>query len=113
MRTEHDMVTPAQVADYLLATSRQRGEPLSNLKLQKLIYYAQAWHLALYNKPLFNEDFEAWIHGPVLPSQYHRFKDNSWQPIMDKVELPELPSAVRKHLDEILSVFGTETAIAL
>lgn len=107
------MVRPNDVADYLLAVSRERGEVLTNLKLQKLLYYAQAWYLALYDKPLFNEDFEAWVHGPVLPSQYQRFKTYTWQPITHTIEKPELPAKIAAHLDQILSVFGTETAIAL
>ncbi len=42
------------------------GELISNLKLQKLLYYAQGFHLALYDKLLFSEDIEAWQHGPVV-----------------------------------------------
>ena len=107
------VTTAAYVADYLLVKARERGEPLSNLKLQKLLYYAQAWYLALHDRPLFAEDFEAWVHGPVLPSQYHRFKAAAWMPIDEPVDEPGLPSAVKKFLDEILDVFGVETAIAL
>lgn len=108
-----DLVAPKRVADYLLTASRERGEVLTNLKLQKLLYYAQAWFLATNGKPLFQEDFEAWVHGPVLPSQYHRFKGHSWKPITAKVVRPELTRSVRKHLDAILDVFGSDSAIAL
>lgn len=69
-----DLIIPNSVSDYLLVENRERGENLTNLKLQKLLYYAQAWHLALRNAPLFDEDFQAWVHGPVLPSQYLRFR---------------------------------------
>lgn len=48
---------------------------MTNLKVQKLVYYAQAWHLALKNKPLFNEDFQAWVHGPVIPELYFKYKE--------------------------------------
>ncbi len=54
-------------------------EPMSNKKLQKLCYYAQAWYLALNNEPLFNERFEAWIHGPVCPDLYHNYKHNGYR----------------------------------
>lgn len=110
---DSDLVTPDMVADYLLAASRERGEVLTNLKLQKLLYYAQAWHLAIEDKPLFGEDFEAWVHGPVLPSQYQRFKRFTWKPIMSPIEKPVLASSIERHLDEILAVFGTDSAIAL
>ena len=39
--------------------------PMSHLKLQKILFYCQAYHLAYFDKALFNEDFEAWVHGPV------------------------------------------------
>lgn len=50
------------------------GESITPLKLQKLVYYAQAWSLS-FNKSLFEEDFQAWVHGPVIPSLYVHFKE--------------------------------------
>jgi uncharacterized phage-associated protein len=108
-----DLVAPAVVADYLLVECRERGEVLTNLKLQKLIYYAQAWELALRNRELFAEDCQAWIHGPVVPSQYHRFRDFQWRPITAEISRPALPEDVRSHLNEIVDVFGTDSAVAL
>ena len=107
------MFEPAKIADYLIMESRDRGELLTNLKLQKLLYYAQAWFLANRDEPLFAENFQAWIHGPVLPSQYHRFKEYTWRPITEDIDAPELPEHVIEHLDEVLDVFGSESAIAL
>jgi uncharacterized phage-associated protein len=101
------------VADYLLTQAREAGELLTNLKLQKLLYYAQAWHLALRDRELFSEDFRAWVHGPVLLSQYHRFKDFKWASITAEIEPPDLSGELTEHLDMILEVFGPETAIAL
>ena len=43
------MLAPSTLSSFLLCESRERGEILTNLKLQKLLYYAQAWHLALFN----------------------------------------------------------------
>ena len=40
-------------------------ESMTHLKLQKLCYYAQAWYLTIYGQRLFNEEFQAWLHGPV------------------------------------------------
>lgn len=48
--------------------------PVSAVKFQKLIYYAQAWHLAWHSKPLFNEEIEAWNMGPVVPQLYAAHK---------------------------------------
>jgi uncharacterized phage-associated protein len=105
---------PKTVADFLLVESRERGDILTNLKLQKLIYYAQAWYLALHDKSLFDEDMQAWVHGPVLPSQYHRFSQYKWQPIVADVERPAIvDTTIVSHLLEVVDVFGTETAVAL
>lgn len=47
---------------------------VSPLKLQKLMYYAQGWTIAYTNHNLFDNDFEAWKHGPVIPQVYHKYK---------------------------------------
>lgn len=55
------------VADYFLVlVDRENGDSITQLKLQKLMYFAQGMHLKLYNKPLFQEEIEAWEHGPVV-----------------------------------------------
>ncbi|GGK45319.1 Panacea domain-containing protein [Salinarimonas ramus] len=113
MQIVEKTVQPATIADFLLVSAREAGELLTNLKLQKLLYYAQAWRLALTDEPLFSEDFEAWVHGPVLPSQYHRFKDFRWMPITAPVDMPRVDEDLARHLDEILRVFGPESAVAL
>jgi uncharacterized phage-associated protein len=56
-------------------------KPVTPLKLQKLIYYAHGWHLALRDNPLIDELVEAWEFGPVIPSVYHEFKDFGNRPI--------------------------------
>ena len=72
-------------ADYLIrqAIDDDSGDLLTNLKLQKLLYYAQGCHLAVYGKPLFGEDIEAWDWGPVVPEVYHSFKVCGRHPIDD------------------------------
>lgn len=49
------------------------GDGLTNLKLQKLLYYQQGYHLAAFNSPLFDDDIEAWMYGPVVPSVYNEY----------------------------------------
>lgn len=106
-------VNANKIADYLLCESRYRGEVLTHLKLQKLMYYAQAWSITARDQELFSEDFQAWVHGPVLLSQYARFRDFGWKPIDLDVKRPDLDEDVRDHLDEIVNVFGAESAVAL
>jgi uncharacterized phage-associated protein len=50
------------------------GDIISNLKLQKLLYYMQGFHLAIFNKPLFQEDVVAWSYGPVVREVYQEYK---------------------------------------
>src|SRR5690606_28223588 len=60
------MVTIFDVVNYFLRkVDKTSGSSMTPLKLQKLVYYAQAWHLAFYGTKLFNEEFQAWVHGPV------------------------------------------------
>ncbi|TXD48137.1 Panacea domain-containing protein [Polaribacter sp. IC063] len=51
--------------------------PMSHLKLQKLLFYCQAYHLATFDESLFEEDFEAWVHGPVCRSVFDTLKGKS------------------------------------
>jgi uncharacterized phage-associated protein len=94
-------VTYVDIAEYFIAFSNTVNTSITNLKLQKLVYYAQAWHLALFNRPLFQGNFQAWTHGPVLPTLYYRYKEFSGRPI----ELPELDE---EHLDQLEQKFGTD-----
>lgn len=102
-----------ETACYVLWYGREHGEPISNLKLQKLLYYAQAWHLALYDRPLFTERLEAWVHGPAVPPVYGAFKEWGWKPIEADVKVPDCDKETRAHLDEVLDVYGGLTAVYL
>ncbi|MFE4353876.1 Panacea domain-containing protein [Peribacillus butanolivorans] len=70
------MISALKVARFLifLKENDQRGLELSNLKLQKLLYYCQGYYLARYGKPLFEETIEAWRYGPVVPKVYFHYK---------------------------------------
>lgn len=52
----------------------QKGDTVSHKKLQKLLYYVDAWHLVNFGKPIVDEDFQAWVHGPVIPELYQKLK---------------------------------------
>ena len=102
-----------QVAQNIIGFSHEHGDPISNLKLQKLLYYAQAWYLALYDVPLFDDPIEAWVHGPVVPSVYGKYKGWSWRPIDIEPEEEEFDSQTRNHLDEVMDVYGGLSAYDL
>lgn len=88
------------IANYFIWLAKETGSFVSNLKLQKLVYYSQAWHLALHDAPLFSEDFQAWVHGPVIPELYQKYKVFGWQPIIEDVA-PQLPTSVLEFLDGV------------
>lgn len=90
-----------EIADYFIWLANETGSFISHLKLQKLVYYAQAWHLALYNSPLFEEDFQAWVHGPVIPELYQKYQSFNWQPILKEVDFPQLPQNILAFLEEV------------
>ncbi len=94
------MLSCFDIANYFIWLANETGSFISNLKLQKLVYYAQAWHLAIHKKLLFEEDFEAWVHGPVIPSLYQKYKSFGWQPILEDAA-PQLPEDVSRFLDEV------------
>ena len=79
-------ITSLAIADFFLTKQR-----LTPKKLQKLTYYAYAWFIALHNQgqedisnSLFLEEPEAWLHGPVFPSLYQKYKEYGWHEIPKK-----------------------------
>lgn len=58
-----------------LSLSGDEKDPLTNLRLQKLLYYAQAWSLILRESELFSDDLQAWRWGPVVPAVYRKLPD--------------------------------------
>jgi uncharacterized phage-associated protein len=94
--------------------SYKKGD-LTNKKLQKLLYYTQAWSLVFRNKPLFKEKIEAWIHGPAIPSVYAHYKhygrlkidfdENDIEPLLKKFDKEE-----KELIDLIWNVYGEKDA---
>lgn len=70
-----------EVANYVLDRCQTVGRSVSNLSLQKIVYFCHSWSLATLDRPLFREQFEAWPLGPVMPYLYREFKDFGDGPI--------------------------------
>lgn len=103
----------SNVADYFLAKAEESEDGLSNLKLQKLVYYTQAFHLALYESPLFDEDICAWSHGPVIPELYQKYKEHGSGNIpfeAKNTDFDKFDGDVVDLLDEIYEVYGQYSA---
>ncbi|KFK95043.1 MULTISPECIES: Panacea domain-containing protein [unclassified Serratia (in: enterobacteria)] len=96
-------------------------DDLSPMKLQKLIFFVQSWHLKIYDEPLVDEFFAKWPYGPVIPSLYHDVKSYGSRSITTpistlvnaepgfKIVTPKVPSSdtrTNKLIDKIVSVYG-------
>ena len=92
---------------YDLANWFLHKSSMPHKKLQKLCYYAVAWHYALYNSILVNDDeFEAWVHGPVSPTLWFEYKDYGWAPIPRFDEKPALDIDTEDFLQIVYNTYG-------
>ena len=69
------------LAKYLIARSDNVGDLIANKKLQKLLYYTKAWGLVYFADGIIDDQFEAWVHGPVCPSVYVEYKPFGYKPL--------------------------------
>lgn len=95
---------------FLAAVDRDAGDAITPLKLQKLIYYAQAWFLALEGRPLFRDRIEAWAHGPVCRTVYERYRDYGWGSIPAPEDDIDLKQDEIEHLEMIMDAYGDMSA---
>ena len=107
------MLSAIKVAQYFLAQmDDESGDTISNLKLQKLLYYAQGVHLALIGKKLFQERIKAWVHGPVVPEEWHHVKKcgDGNIPRPKTLDFGTYTGKQRETMDEVYRVFGQFSA---
>lgn len=87
------------------------SEYITNLKLQKLLYYAQGFCLAKMDTPLFEEDFLAWEHGPVIRKIYDKYKANGANGIKYEEDFKvDIDFETEKILEEVYEKYGQYTA---
>lgn len=104
------------IANKIIAkTDTEHGDSISNLKLQKMLYYMQGFHLAYFGTPLFEDDIVAWQYGPVIPSVYANFKSFG----KGNISLPEDENIIKLTPDEeslfaeVYEVYGQFSAVKL
>lgn len=88
----------ASVFDVAVAILEKSG-PMTAMKLQKLVYYCQAWHLVWEDKPMFPERIEAWASGPIVPDLYAAHK-GKFKICADDIRL----YCVDREWDRIISI---------
>lgn len=117
------MYCPKSIANYFLELAHAKGESISPMKLQKLVYYAHGWYAGYTHKPLINEAVEAWPYGPVIPSLYHEFKRFGAGDIKGKAFDSGLQGRaavatpadqdIRRFLDKVWNSYGGYTGVTL
>ena len=107
------MASVHDVADYFLdKQDEDAGEVITHLKLQKLLYYAQGFQLALTGDQLFGPTIKAWAHGPVVPVVWAKYKKYESAPLPRPrfLDPAKLSDDERELLDEVWAVFGQYSA---
>jgi len=109
-----NMQSALNVAQYFLAKidPKKNENDISNLKLQKLLYYAQGCSLAMLNRPLFKEKIKKWEHGPVIPEVYETFKENGSAPIPTTTSPEKVlyDDSIKELLDTVYHEYGQFSA---
>jgi uncharacterized phage-associated protein len=102
------MANMYDVARYIL----QKQGSMSAMKLQKLMYYSQAWHLVWEENELFSQDFQAWANGPVIPELYnvHRGLFRVDAATFQGYGQGSMTAEEEKNVDKVLSFYGDKSA---
>lgn len=113
------------VANCILDLAERQSISISQLKLQKLLYFCQGWHLVDYGQPIILDDFEAWAYGPVVRSVRDQFRSFGRRPITGRCLFFNLRAGIyeerdysfdqksRSFFDFILASYGHLSPIAL
>lgn len=100
------MANVFDVAKYIL----QKQGAMTTMKLQKLVYYSQAWSLVWNEKPLFTEEIQAWVSGPVVRELYDVHKGVFIVSDIPKGEANNLKPEEKETIDAVLGAYGDKTA---
>ena len=106
------------IARYFIAKAYEDGREnsMTNMKIQKLLYYSQSLHLALQEEPLFLDEIQAWRYGPVCPPAYRFYSrfEAEQLPVPSQTDLIEqMSSEQRDLLEEVWLYFGEHHAYTL
>ena len=109
--------TADSIANFLIHLASQRvvgdseeREGITNLKLQKVLYFVQACSLAQTGKPLFTDPIEAWEYGPVVPTIYKKYKEHGSNPITLEKYTDSLPDKTKESVSDVWKTFGGYSA---
>lgn len=103
------------VANFMVYIMADAFDDLTNMKINKLLYFAQGHYLREYGKPLFDDRIEAWNHGPVVPSVYDAYKSYGDAPIReyDMSTIDDITPEAERILFGVARKYGKYTASSL
>lgn len=111
-----EKIDSIELSKYIISKMYIKGKKINHLKLQKLLYYIEAWHLVYTEEALIEDDFEAWLHGPVVRKVWNLYK--SYSVMFD--DLPDVtPSKINlteeqeQIIDDVLDEYGDKTGYYL
>lgn len=109
------MLTAKDISEYFIYKASIDEDIITNLKIQKLLYYTQGFSLAMFDAPVFKEAIQKWTHGPVIPEIYHLYKEHGAGaiPSIEKIDYTKYGEKIVGLLDEIYSVYGQFSGWAL
>lgn len=116
MSEKESKYSAENIAEWFLNKNRiqmnfEDSEYITNLKLQKLLYYAQGTYLAKKDEPLFNDNFLAWEHGPVIRKIYDKYKSNGSDGIRYNEDFKiDIDEETERILEEVYNEYGQYTA---
>ena len=88
-------------------------EYITNLKLQKLLYYVQAICLITFNKKAFSSKILAWSYGPVVSEVYNQYKENHANEIKSEKSVKKISAGLYRIIDEVVNSYGSMDATKL
>ena len=109
------MYKATDIANFLVYLMTDSCDDLTNMKLNKILYYAQGHYLQKYGKPLFEDCIEAWPHGPVIRSVYAKYKDFTDRRITayDVAQIQCIDDDTKSYLVDVARKYGRFTASTL
>lgn len=110
-RSENKVYTASDVARYIISHESKCGRAVTNLRLQKLLYFIQLSFFAICGRPCFEDDMEAWDYGPVVSEVYHQYKvfGSTMISISEEIEADKFSKGDRALMDAMLDACADHT----
>ena len=102
------------VATHFLDLAMQDNKQLTNMQLNKLVYFAHGWMLGLHGESLIKDTIQAWKYGPVIPSVYKKYKQYGNQPIkVSSTKARKIEEKPLSIIKQTFAIYGKMSALEL